>query len=365
LIRTTTEDLPVPPSAIHRSPAPAYLYVESGSRDDQLTGSLHAAFPDSEVFEIRDHRRLDEESVPVRGTSARIKKEVLVLARHDGPFIRPFPGSARGGREEVYLIAHANGCPFDCRYCFLQSYFDHGAPVLFTNLDDLYRELEEHLQTQEDGSQATYHAGEFSDALAFEALTGFASRAIPIFARHPAARLELRTKCTGVENLLPASPPPNVTVSWTLTPKEAWRRYEPGTPDPASRLASARACQEMGYRVGVRLDPILLLADWERAYDELLGDIFRRLLPDQVESFVLGGFRYTSVLGNRVRERFPSCDLLAPEFVLCRDGKYRYFRPLRVRLYRRLSSAILGHNPNATVRLSMETDLVQAETLAR
>jgi spore photoproduct lyase len=168
-----------------------------------------------------------------------------------------------------------------------------------------------------------------------------------------------------VERLLPASPPPNVTVSWTLTPREAWRRYEPGTPDPAARLASARACQEMGYRVGIRLDPILLMAGWEPAYEELVGDVFRHLLPDTVESFVLGGFRYTPLLGSRIRERFPSCDLLAPEFVLCRDGKHRYFRPLRVRLYRRLLGMILGHDPDATVRLCMETELAQAEALAR
>jgi len=346
---------------MHGPPEPEYFYLEPGSRADSLTQAILAACPNSSRFEVRDHRQIEQEPVPRQGYDTRIKQEVLILARHPGPFVRPFPGHSRAGEEAAYLIAHAYGCPFDCAYCFLQSYFEHGAPVLFTNREDLLRELATHLQAQPRDRTATYHAGEFSDALALEARSRFAADAIPLFRDYPHARLELRTKCAGVEALLPADPPPNVVVSWTLTPQTAWRRYEAGTPEPVRRLISARACQDLGYRVGIRLDPALLLPAWEREYEELLEEVFRHLVPAGIESFVLGGFRFTSVLANRIRQRFPGCGLLRAESVLCRDGKHRYFRPLRVRLYRTIIRAVLAHDPKAVVRLCMETDQVHQE----
>jgi spore photoproduct lyase len=256
-------------------------------------------------------------------------------------------------------VAHANGCPFDCQYCFLQGYFDHGAPVLFVNQGDLLEELADHLRRQADRGPAVYHAGELSDALALEYWSGFAAAAIPVFRDSPSARLELRTKCAGIEACLPEAPAENVVLSWTLTPKEAWQAYEHRTPSPLTRLRSARACQEKGYPVGIRLDPALLLPGSGNGYAALVRQVYDHLRPEGIESFVVGGFRYPPNLASRIRERFPSSSLLLAESVPCKDGKYRYFRPLRVALYREILRAIRRHDPKVPVHLCMETDQVK------
>jgi spore photoproduct lyase len=201
--------------------------------------------------------------------------------------------------------------------------------------------------------------GELSDALALERLSGFAAAAVPLFRRFPRARLELRTKCADIASLLPDAPPKNVIVSWTLTPLEAWQLYELHAPSPLLRLQCARACQEKGYQVGIRLDPALAIPEWESGYAQLIQKIYEHLRPEEIESFVIGGFRYSPVLANRIRERFPSNSLLLPEFVRCKDGKHRYFRPLRVSLYREIVRQIRGHDPRAPIRLCMETDQVR------
>ncbi len=299
--------------------------------------------------------------MPFKGYTAEIKRGVLVLARHPGPCIRPFPGSPEGRPPTEFYVAHANGCPFDCAYCFLQGYFDHGAPVLFVNREDLVQELADHLKGSTPNRPVAYHAGELSDGLALEGWSGFAADAIPLFRAAPHAGLELRTKCAGVEGLLPAGPPSNVTVSWTLTPRETWKALEHRTPDPLARLRSARACREKGYPVGIRLDPAVIHPGWEAGYRELIEQIYEHLPPEGIESLVIGGFRYAASVADRIRERFPSNRLLLQEFVRCRDGKHRYFRPLRVRLYRWLVERIRAHDADARILLCMETDQVHKE----
>lgn len=340
---------------------PKHIYVETRIRQAPRTENILRSLSGCSVHEIQDHRRLEDESVPLKGYNAGIKGNVLVLAHHPGPCIRPFPGSREDPAPTEFYVAHANGCPFDCQYCFLQGYFDHGAPVLFVNQEDLLEELAGHLEQNARNGPTVYHMGELSDALALELWSGFAAAAIPLMQGYPAARLELRTKCTGVDALLPEGPPPNITVSWTLTPWEAWERNEHRTPSPRVRIRSARACQEKGYRVGIRLDPALVYPGWESGYASLIQQIYEHLRPDGIESFVIGGFRYSPILGNRIKERFPSNSLLLPEFVRCKDGKYRYFRPLRVSLYRELVTQIRGHDPKALIHLCMETDQVHRD----
>ncbi len=345
-------------------PRPAFLYVEAAAKDEPLARRILAMFAGTPVYEIQDHRRLDAGGVPLKGWGSRVKQQVLVLARNPGSFVRPFRPQSRK-EDRHFFIAHANGCPFDCQYCFLQAYFPHGAPVIFTNRQDLLEELEDHLREQERSGPATYHGGELSDALALEPLSGFARQAVEIFRGHPGATLELRTKCAGVESFLPAHPPQNVVCSWTLTPEEAWKLYEVRTPSPLERLSCARACQDKGYRIGIRLDPALRYPGWERGYADLVAAIFENLDPEGIESFVIGGFRYLPGLASRIRERFPECSLLLEEFVQCRDGKYRYFKPLRTSLYRSILAEIRRHGTAVQVRMSMESEPVRREVFER
>jgi spore photoproduct lyase len=56
-----------------------------------------------------------------------------------------------------------------------------------------------------------------------------------------------------------------------------------------------------------------------------------------------------------MRNRFPGSRLLTGEQVLCRDGKLRYFQPLRVEMYRQMLGWIRREAPTVNVYLCMES----------
>ncbi len=338
---------------------PRYIYVERSVKEYPIVANIEQRFPEARVYEIDDHRMLHNAEVPLKGISRVVKNQVLVMARTEGQFVRPFASLCSTNGPKEFFIAHANGCPFDCEYCFLQAYVSHSAPVVFANKEDLFDELEGHLRQAAPGTR--YHAGELSDAIVLEPLTGFASQVIAVFSSYPHVSLELRTKCTQVAEVLPRDPPPNVVISWTLTPVEVASTVEHGAPCVEKRIESAVQCRKMGYRVGFRLDPLIRCTGWEYRYAELIEMIFSAMPPNQVDSIVMGAFRYSPALASKIRERFPASPLLLDEFVMCGDGKFRYFRPLRTAMYRTILSEIRRFSEEVPVALCMETSEVAAE----
>ena len=76
---------------------------------------------------------------------------------------------------------------------------------------------------------------------------------------------------------------------------------------------------------------------------------------ERIESAVLGCFRYTRDLERIVRLRFPKDSLLLNEFVLTEDGKFRYFKPLRIQMYQYIIGLLRKWAPKLPISLCMET----------
>jgi spore photoproduct lyase len=68
----------------------------------------------------------------------------------------------------------------------------------------------------------------------------------------------------------------------------------------------------------------------------------------------MGEFRYAPGFREAVRVRFPAEDLTVAEMFPGRDGKLRYFRPERRRIYRMLSERIRFRGGRPFVYLCME-----------
>jgi spore photoproduct lyase len=71
--------------------------------------------------------------------------------------------------------------------------------------------------------------------------------------------------------------------------------------------------------------------------------------------FSMGVLRMTPALKRTMRERFPLTSLVTGEQVLCPDGKFRYFQPLRVAMYRKMLAWMRRAAPTAKVYLCMES----------
>ncbi len=343
---------------------PELIYIQQGAEGFELASSILERLHDVPVEIVEDGpslaRRLADEGAPLE-----VQKRRLFLALRQGPFVKPFPQGRAPEADPVDFLLLEHGCPFDCHYCYLQHYLDHGVPTVFVNRERLAEDL---AAMSGRPRRARLLAGEMGDPLALDPLTGTAQALIRASASHPEITFEIRTKSGHVNGLLegipsegsgPSAVPDNMVPSWTLSPEEVWRRFEGLTASPEDRLAAASRCQKAGWRVGLRLDPVVRYTGWEEGYRSIVRMVGERLAPARIESWHLGIFRYTPGLESLARKRFPSCPLFLDESFPGPDGKLRYFKPLRVEMYRKIHAWILEVDPGARVRLIMETPAVR------
>lgn len=335
------------------------IFIEKGVSRLSITQEILSKLPKTTIEYVDDYRTIRIEGKTIDDVYKE-SKECLVIARKKGGLIKEFRcREGIVGRSEYY-IAHGNNCCFDCEYCFLQSYLDNAVPTVFINHGEILSAIKDVIIAVKE-EKAIFHAGELCDALAFDDITGLSQKLITLIKEYPNIRLELRTKSTIIENLLAISGASNIVISWTFSPQIIIDTYERKTPSLEERISAAQKVQEAGYNVGICLDPIIRCEDWHNNYKEMLDMLFDSLDVTKIKFVSLGGFRFLPSLANVIRERNPQSNLLLDEFVQCVDGKRRYFRPLRVEIYKELCKIIRNIGNGTKVSLCMETNEVWDE----
>jgi len=233
---------------------------------------------------------------------------------------------------------------------------------LFGNLDDMFQQLDGHLiashkQVNRIGT------GEFTDSLLLDPLTGTSETLVPFFARQSNAVLELKTKTVQVDLLEKLEHRGRTIVAWSLNPEEVIAGEEAATASLEQRIAAARRCQSWGYRLAFHFDPLLAYPNWKQGYAEVVHRLFSTVDPSGVVWISLGALRFMPSLKPIIRERYPTSIIMAEEFIPGLDGKMRYFRDLRVNMFRHLSSLLSGVNRDICVYLCMESEDIWRESL--
>ncbi|GEM_PF-540170 len=306
------------------TPRPKRIFVEPAAEADPLTRR------------ILEERSAGLEVLPYPGDGARPGRCDLVLRRRQGGWIKPFRGGGDFERPEFFL-ASVEGCPFHCAYCFLQGTLDAEAPTVFTNVDVLATEWKRFLASPA-AAGARVHAAHLGELAVWESWTGVGTMLADLAGNHPATVLEIRTKTALAEPWLGSDLPGNVVLSWTVTPRPAARAFEPGTPGPGERLRALRRVSDKGAKTGIRLDPVILFPGWKEAYADLAKEAGRLLRGAPRPSVEIGAFRCPRKSGERIRSG-PFREIMATEILLERDGRWRYFWPLREEAFRFVSSA--------------------------
>lgn len=340
------------PGIRHLVFTPDAITVERGSEDTLIVRRCRERAPGVPVTVVGDRREI----MDALAGDFRAAKRHLLLAPRRGPFLEHCPGGTRGVVCCSYLVLNlASNCPMDCQYCFLQEYLTNTAVLTaYVNPEAALAEVAEVLERNPD-RPFRIGTGELADSLALDPLTGLSREIVPFFAARSNALLELKTKTTAVDDLVGLDPRERVVVSWTLSPPATIAMAEEGTPPIGARLAAARRVVAAGYKVGVHLDPLIDHEGWEEGYRGLLAAVVEAVPLARLAWVSMGGLRLTPGLRATARARFPGTRLLAGEQVLCPDGKWRDFQPLRVRMYRRIRSWIEAAAPGVPIYLCMET----------
>jgi spore photoproduct lyase len=281
-------------------------------------------------------------------------KQSLLITRQKGEFVKPCPGTRYRICCRYHIINLVVNCPIDCSYCILQGYLNNPAITVHVNIDELFAQVDEKL-SRNPGRIFRLGTGELGDSLAFDEMTRFSATMVPFFSEKENGILELKTKTDEVGTLLDLDHGGKTVVSWSLNPEQVVEAEELCASTLAERLNAAWKCQQKGYPIGLHFDPIIYYPEWKRDYREVIEKVFERIDGKGVIWVSLGGFRFPPSLKPVIRDRFPASKILWAELFPGDDGKFRYFKPLRVEMYREMVRWLRDCEPSLFIYLCMES----------
>ncbi len=242
----------------------------------------------------------------------RLQKEspAWIVATKRGRFLHPVPDGFGVGGSENWYFSHMLNCLYDCGYCFLQGLFRSASYVWFVNYEAFMAAIDARLA--ESAAEAIwFFSGYDCDSLVFDRLTGFCDAFLPFFASRPRAWLELRTKSVEVSALERHAPFDNCVVAFSFTPRRTHRAMEAGVPSIERRLDALSRVQRLGWRVGLRFDPLIWSPDHLEQHRVLVDEVFAAVEPETVHSVTLGTFRLPVGFHRRMARQRPFDALLA------------------------------------------------------
>ncbi len=283
----------------------------------------------------------------------------LQFLHYKGSFLKPCPGTKYYLCCGYYFLNLIQNCPLDCYYCVLQEYFANNPGIkVFVNLKEMKKEVEKKIKKNKFYRIGT---GELTDSLALEGRVNFLPKIIPFFRKKENVILELKTKVSYLTPLLKLTPSKNIVISFSLAPPFIITNYEKHTSPLSSRLLGASICAKYGYGVGFHFDPIIRYQNWEKDYQTVVKMVFKHVPPEKIIWISLGGLRFHLRLKKIIEKRGVKFPMIYDEFVRGKDNKFRYFKPIRVELYKKILSYIHHHSTDVFVYLCMESDSVWRE----
>ena len=287
-------------------------------------------------------------------------KQVLYLTRNKGGFLKPCPGTREYMCCDYQILHVASFCTMDCSYCILQSYFHPPLLQFFVNREDLDDELTAFFRT---GAVGRLGTGEFTDSLIWEKWTDLTEYLVVRFSRQEKSVLELKTKTVAIDRLKGLDHRRKTILSWSLNTPVVMKSEERRTASLDGRLSAAVRCQKWGYPLAFHFDPMVIYPDCETDYRKVVQQLFQRIDPRNIVWISIGTFRFMPALKSVISRRFPDSTIAYGEFITGLDNKMRYFKPLRIELYRKMVNWIRESAPDVTVYYCMEDEEVWEKTM--
>lgn len=294
----------------------SHIYVERQILDHPETVRILGHFPKAEVVGI--HHYKDVFNRKHQSFYDQKQSPALILARKDGRLVYPgAPVCQSFGNHYFYYTSCMMNCIYDCEYCYLQGMYPSGNVVLFVNLEDIFREVDQLLEKHPVYFCVSYD----TDLMAFERIAGFVRRWHGFARQRPGLVIEIRTKSGAFGQLKDLEPLPNMIFAWTLSPQKIIEKYEHHTASLDVRISQLWQACEAGFPVRVCFDPLIWVEDFEAVYKEMIRQVFARPLKPLDAS--IGVFRVSADYLKQMRRQRPASALLWYPFMTS-HGVYHY-----------------------------------------
>ena len=330
-----------------------------------------------------------------RGEVCALAKEYLFLS-HTGDYtlVKPSRRGCKAKNTPVLCCNYtqlnpASSCPYLCLYCFESALRGKENPFMrfYVNYHDMYRVLRQ-LDTGDIPDKSPFttspcwysvNMGEHADSLAQEKIFRLLPDVVAWFHDFQNLHLLLVTK-GGDANDLPDDPPAGrVGVTCSINTEAASRALEVGTPGPIERLQTLKKAREKGYKVAIRLDPLIAWPeDWKGQLEGLV-DLIHTGAPDDLADITVGTMRFRPNQHSLFLNTFNSSRVETPIGGLYADhsdpqaidhlygqtpstrsrarfadGYFRFPFEDRKEIYRHVVSLVKQRRPNLSVTLCQE-----------
>jgi DNA repair photolyase len=282
-------------------------------------------------------------------------KSILYITQNKGAVIKKCPGTSHYTCCDYTILHTGTFCTMDCSYCILQAYFHPPVLQYFAGIDSFRGPLE---HTFAQNKIFRIGTGEYTDSLIWEKISQGPKFLVKTFAEQSNSLLELKTKTVNVESLLDLDHNGKTVLAWSVNTPEIIRSEEKGTAALLSRLETAKRCESKGYKLAFHFDPMIIYQGCEDDYKKVVHSIFSHVSPESIVWISIGSFRFMPQLKSIVEQRFPSSTMPYGEFILGLDNKMRYFKPLRIHLYKTLIDMIHEYAPHVFIYFCMEDEEV-------
>ncbi|MFX1295506.1 MAG: spore photoproduct lyase family protein [Promethearchaeota archaeon] len=355
---------------------PERIFIYEKIKDQDIVKKIVSQFSSAKIEYTSDQspntiRKLEPRFSKIQGKNknagiVNIAKKLLFIGTATAnQFVEKFENKQDCLCPEFYCITPLNnGCYYSCMYCYLQMTYRGVFPYIKinVNLDELKKAIVATAKSEwtRNNRRSNFNCGEKLDSLSFDYYFELSKSLIPFFAETPElehSTLLMLTKSDNVNNLIEiARKKPklikNTILSWSLNSEEFSQKYEIGSPSSTRRLSAAKKCQDVGYTIRLRIDPLLLLPNWQTGYKKLIQDIFEtyKLKP---EIITLGALRFETGLDSLAKERFNSPELFNYSFIVEGHDKHRYRVEDRIKLYTYLIEKIKSYSQKELISLPL------------
>ena len=290
-------------------------------------------------------------------------KETLRLLSFKGEFLKPCPGTNNYICCGYQILNIGTNCPLDCSYCILQAYFNKPSHRIFVNLEN---ELSRVAKIIDKSPERLFRigTGEFTDSLALDGIHHFSGLLADFIAEKKNSVIEYKTKTNEINNLINIKTRERIIVSWSLNSPYIVSHEEHKAPSIEQRLIAAKKCQEEGFIAGFHFDPLINHGNWRDQYKKTVDLMDKYLNPDKIIWISMGCIRFVPALKPIILKRHPGTIILNGEFIQGLDGKSRYFKPVRIEMYRFLRKQLeswAGRNPG--IYMCMESDEIWRKSI--
>ena len=291
-------------------------------------------------------------------------KKTLLITHQRGVFVKPCPCTPGYIGCNYFIINTDLNCPLDCTYCILQDYLSNPLITVHVNTEHLWQQMDIFL------SKHHHHilrigTGELGDSLVLDHLTERSKEMIGYFKAKKNVLFELKTKTTNISNIIATPPSPNIVIAWSLNSERIAKEEEIGAPPVYERLEAAHSVIKKGYKVAFHFDPLILYPGWEEGYTHIVDMMLTKIDPSKIAWISLGSLRFPPSLKDVILRRFPQSRILYNELIRGTDGKFRYFKPLRIQLYESIVKNIRKSGKEIPLYFCMESGEIWKKILKK